>query len=248
MRSSPRRRGARRDRRLAAAASVLTDVSWPFQGVIWATWPSRRASRPRPSRSRSPAAAHRARIEAVVVDAVVDAHGERPPEHLVEAGGRVVRVGDHRLRAPRQHPEHRAAHHVRGEMLVGAHHERRRSPASRDRGHQAGSSRVRMDHVRRGASCGARERPAARGELRHAHRSLNRVDPEAGVHRRQGQQVDARLPQRVGERALLRTGDAHGVRSAQAGDHAQQRHLGAAPRARVVCEEDPHPKGGSPEA
>ena len=65
---------------LGARASIRIEVSWPFQGVIWATWPSSRAPRSRPSRSRRPAAAHHARVEAVVVDAVVDAHGERPAE------------------------------------------------------------------------------------------------------------------------------------------------------------------------
>ena len=132
--------------RARSSASARIAVSWPFQGVIWATWPSSAAPGASPSSSRSGAGA-RGRVEAGVVDAVVDAHGDRAGEALVEARGRVVRDGGHGAGARARARPHGAPDQRQRQVLVGAHHERRIARRAGDRAHQPGARGVGVDHV-----------------------------------------------------------------------------------------------------
>ena len=95
-RRSPRRAaGARPAPRAAGPASARMAMSWPFQGVIWATWPRSGAAGRNAPLGRAGGRGHARRVEACEVDGVVDAlrrpGAARPASNRP---GRRVRDGD----------------------------------------------------------------------------------------------------------------------------------------------------------
>ena len=194
-----------------------------------------------PSSSRSGAGRDTRRVEAAVVDAVVDALGDRPAQSLVEAPGGVVRDGDDGARAAHEHRPHGASRSGVSGMCSCARTTTGGAPSTRA---TAATSPVRvvlawMTSARKRRAARARPAPGA-ASCATPHGRLH-ADAGAGW-RRPPAAAGAARPRvdGVSQRPAGRTGDRQLVVVAQARDDAQQRLLGAAVGARVVGEQDPH--------
>ncbi len=183
---------------------------------------------------------HALGIEAVVIDAVVDPGGDRRLEPVVEAARRVVGHGHHRRGGARHDRANAAPERGERQTIVRTHDHGRRAGECRRHRHEPGAKAVGVDHVRPEAPGGPGHRDSGGRQLTQPDRRVERMEAHAQRHLGKGEAPHLLVGQGRGQRPAGRAGHADLVLVAQLLDQAHQRHLRAAPRARVVDEEDPH--------